>query len=73
MNDYTDFYLFDGAYYGALHMVQNNSCDFSLLTSAVFFMEKKMLNADIVFWDVISTMMLRWRLYPRGPQWRKDD
>lgn len=49
MNDYTDFYLFDGAYYGALHMVQNNSCDFSLLTSAIFFMEKKMLNADIVF------------------------
>lgn len=42
MNDYADFYLFNGAYYGALNMEQNySSCDFSVLTSAVFFMGKK--------------------------------
>lgn len=41
MNDDSDFYLFNGTYYGALHMEQNySSCDFSLLTSAVFFMGK---------------------------------
>lgn len=43
MNDYNDFYLYNGAYYGALHMEKNHSsCNFSLLTSAVFFMGKKL-------------------------------
>lgn len=48
MNGYTDFYLFNGAYYGLYAWNKNTLLVISVSTSAVIFMGKIWVFADIM-------------------------